>query len=257
MLLDRIVTFKSTLLTPDFFYLASEDQAYRFGSLKFLEVNLGSGEIAAAFSGFLASCGPLESLSIVLKTSQPWGPTLSTILHHHSQSIRTLSLHQVESSLKESMRQCLSPDELVEIRHACPELASLALDIDREKQENAYYAILGQFRHLHELTVHMDLGLAQPSIYPRADEEFALNIWKKVSNDGVQLRELVLYLGEQDRNIGRGYPAHWVLMEQEERHWVRIQRNERDDRPGEIEVKISQDWRADWIKRSNMISRTG
>lgn len=53
------------------------------------------------------------------------------------------------------------------------------------------------------------------------------------------------------REIGNGYPASWVLQEQNNRHWVRVQRNERDDRPREIELKMSKDWRADFIKRSN------
>lgn len=252
LVLDRVTSFKCTRLTSDFFFLTSEDPAYRLTSLQVLDVELGNA-LVTAFCIFLTSCGPLEYLSIVLESSQPWGPILSPILLHHASSIRTLSFHQVESPPTRSMRKCLSLEELSAICQACPELSNLALDIDRtveKEEESIYYAMLSRFSHLCELTIHMDIGLSHPSPYPRVDEKFALDVWEELSQhpkdgSGMQLRKLVLYIGEQDRRIGRGHPASWVLDEQWRRQWVKVRRNERDDRSREVEVTSSRDWQAD------------
>ncbi|KAJ3807564.1 hypothetical protein EV368DRAFT_50943, partial [Lentinula lateritia] len=267
--LDRLISLTNIRPSLDFLCLAGTDPAYHLPALKQLDVRLLTmprgfdqiEEMVDAFCIFLASSGPLESLSVVLKTSRSWEPILSVILVHHAHSIRTLSLHQVESSKGESMRSCLTIDQLADIRSSCPHLTNLALDIDRTlegKSECAYYTVLRQFTNLCELTIHMDLGiafLASPSeeqqegdrrtklaAYSEADENFAMEVWKEVSKrDGAEfarLRELVLCLGEQNRQIGKGYPAPWVIDEQSRRQWVRVRRSERDDRPREVDVNI-------------------
>ncbi|KAJ3861042.1 hypothetical protein EV359DRAFT_47975 [Lentinula novae-zelandiae] len=267
--LDQLISLTNIRPSLDFLCLAGTDPAYHLPALKQLDVRLLTmsrgfdqiEEMVDAFCIFLASSGPLESLSIVLKTSQSWEPILSVILVHHARSIRTLSLHQVESSKGDSMRSCLTLDQLADIRGSCPQLTNLALDIDRTlegKSECAYYTVLRQFTNLCELTIHMDLGIAffafpskeqqegdrrtKLASYPEADENFAMEVWKEVSKragtEFAGLRELVLCLGEQHRQIGNGYPAPWVIDEQSRRQWVRVRRSERDDRPREVDINI-------------------
>ncbi|KIK69089.1 hypothetical protein GYMLUDRAFT_236945 [Collybiopsis luxurians FD-317 M1] len=282
--LGQLATLKSIRLASDFMFLAAEESAFRLSSLAHLDVKLhaqvwgedgenAQNELTRAFKLFLTSLSPLQSLSVVLDTSRPWSSILSTILLHHSTSLKTLSLHQKESPSKESMRVCLTLEEVNDICNNYSELTSFALDIDRtldKEQERAYYAILRRSINLRELTIHMDLGLAyhaenrqlfwkqlkkeisddDPDIirhrqrkecYREADEAFARQVWEEVSQrnssrKGVQL--LVLCMGEQNREIGHGLPADWVRAEQSRRQRVTVQRNERDDRLDEVDVTI-------------------
>ncbi|KAF5383445.1 hypothetical protein D9757_006113 [Collybiopsis confluens] len=280
--LNQLVSLKNIQLTSDFLLLAAENSTYKLSSLKHLDVKLYSArrgwagasvDLADAFVQFLASLGPLESLSIVLSTSQPWSSILSAICHHHGSSLTGLSLHQVESADKESMRACLTLEEVEDISNSCPGLTNLELDIDRtisRKQEQSYYAVLRLFANLRKLTIHMDLGLVHYSgrqnllfrrlegnlsdddpdavqlrlakkCYAHADEAFALDVWRDVAQSAspANLQKLVLCMGEQNREIGHGYPARWVLQEQSDRHLVRVQRNERDDQLEHLDVKIT------------------
>ncbi|KIK69110.1 hypothetical protein GYMLUDRAFT_636385 [Collybiopsis luxurians FD-317 M1] len=272
--LGQLATLKKIEPTSDFMFLAAEDPAFQLSSLRHLDIRLhAQNQQITAFKAFLTSLSPLQSLSIVLDTSRPWSSILSTILLHHSVSLETLSLHQVESGQKESMRICLTLEELNDICSSCQELTSLELDIDRTfdmERERAYYDILRQSVNLRALTIHMDLGLVyqaeglqlfwkqlkneisddDPEIishhqrmqcYCKADEAFALKVWEEVSRRGSArkgLQLLVLNMGEQNREIGHGYPADWVLDEQSRRQRVTVQRNERDDRLDEVDVTI-------------------
>ncbi|KIK69132.1 hypothetical protein GYMLUDRAFT_255719 [Collybiopsis luxurians FD-317 M1] len=282
--LDQLATLKSGWLTSDFMFVAAEDSAFRLSSLKHLDVKLreetwvedrknAQNKLITAFKVFLSSLSPLQTLSAVLDTSRPWSSILSTILLHHSASLETLSLHQVESAPKRSMRVCLTLEEVNNICNNCPKLTSFALDIDRTldmEQERAYYDILRQSINLRELTVHMDLGLAyhaasrqliseslnqsipdddrviirqrqRMECYQKADEAFAREVWEEVSQKGssrkgVQL--LILCMGEQNRERGRGKPAFWVQAERMRRQRVTVQRNERDDQLELVDVTI-------------------
>ncbi|KIK69084.1 hypothetical protein GYMLUDRAFT_236942 [Collybiopsis luxurians FD-317 M1] len=274
--LGQLVTLKKTEPTSDLMFLAAEDPAFQLSSLRHLDIRLyAQDQQITAFQAFLASLSPLESLSVALDTSRPWSSILSAIILHHSTSLKTLSLHQAESAHKESMRVCLTLEELDNIRNSCSELTSLGLDIDRTldmERERAYYANLHRFINLRELTIHMDLGLAyyseglqpffkqlkqnisddEPKVncegskmgecYGKANEAFALKVWEEVSQrelarKGVHL--LVLCMGEQDRVMGPGRPAYWVRFERSRRHLVTVKRNERDDRFGQVDVKIN------------------
>ncbi|KIK69090.1 hypothetical protein GYMLUDRAFT_255682 [Collybiopsis luxurians FD-317 M1] len=282
--LGQLATLKNIQLTSDFMYLAAENPTFRLASLTHLDVKLhaqawgedrenAQNELTTAFEVFLTSLPPLQSLSVVLDTSRPWSGILSIILLHHSTSLKALSLHQMESASKQSMRACLTLKELDDICNSCPELTNLTLDIDRTldmERERAYYAILSRFTNLLELTIHMDLGLAyhedgqqlfwkqlsdeisddDPEIirhhqrmecYCKADEAFALKVWEEVSQTGSAgkgLELLLLNMGEQDREIGHGYPAGWVLNEQSRRQQVTVCRCERDDRFGQVDITI-------------------
>ncbi|KAJ4473570.1 hypothetical protein J3R30DRAFT_3707459 [Lentinula aciculospora] len=275
---EQLIRLKSVQPSSDFLQLVTQHPTYKLCSLKHLDVHFGTrfwgpdpdskiNELVTGIAVFFQSCSPLESLTIVLQTSRPWEPILSTILIHHGHSLRLLSLHQVESPKEESRRLCLSLDQLHDIRRACQQLTSLALDVDRTvdgQTEREYYAAI-RGCNLRELTIHMDLGIAffdslvffqlnDPSklnemaivsktkSYSEADESFVMEVWSAVVGTGIveipYLQELVLCMGEQNREIGHGYPANWVCDEQHRRQWARVRRSERDDRPREVNVKI-------------------
>ncbi|KIK69109.1 hypothetical protein GYMLUDRAFT_236962 [Collybiopsis luxurians FD-317 M1] len=259
--LSQLTTLKNIQLASDFLFLAAEDPTFRLSSLTNLDVRLHAhwnrdrqNELTKAFEVFLASLSPLQSLTVKLATSRPWSSILSSILLHHSTSLKTLSLHQVES-VEKPMRDCLTVEELDDICSSCKKLTSLGLDIDRRsnmEQERAYYAILRQSINLRALTIHTDPDLAyhtkplfttsnqklpksDPGFIPQhqgtecngeADEAFALKVWEEVSQkgsarEGIQL--LVVCLGEQSWPRGRR---------------VTVQRNERNDRLDEVDVAI-------------------
>jgi len=245
------------------------------GSLRNLDIKLTfhhiNSDLNTAFTTFLAACGPLESLSIELGTSQSWDLILSAIRLHHSSSLSTLSLHQSESRTLQSMRVCLTLDELANICHSCPQLISLGIDIDRtagKEKESAYYTILSRFFHLRTLKIYMDTGAvysyalhlvsrmskeeevdlrSKADSYPFIDKEFALNVWDMVSkrdlhwvwedSQGItrssHLHELVLYMGNQVLTRGMGGYDTTSKAQQ-----VTVRRSERDDRPAELDVNV-------------------
>ncbi|KAE9398557.1 hypothetical protein BT96DRAFT_994759 [Gymnopus androsaceus JB14] len=244
--LGQLTSLGDIELTSDFFRLAVEDQTYKLSSLKHLDLNLTSRRSSrdypateSAFTLFLAEgCGALKSLSIVIETSRPWGPILSTILLYQGFLLDKLSLHQVQGV----KRACLTLDEVSEICHSCPGLSSLGLDIDRtveRKAESAYYAILCQFSNLRKLKIYMDSGM-----HPFAHKKFALEVWEGVSQrtgltQTVRLRELILCIGEQDVTVFHGYPSPGARSLAASRERVRVKRSERDDRPAEVDVTIT------------------
>ncbi|KAJ8092094.1 hypothetical protein PM082_021626 [Marasmius tenuissimus] len=224
-------------------------------------------KLKSTLERFVSSQPPLESLSFI----QYHGYIdLFLIFLHHGASLRSLSLHQIEST--QGTRPLLSLDNLNLIRSEIPHLEHLELDLNRTRnpQENEMqtYAILSSFPSLRTIIViYYDLGIHneyfsypsafcmamrdpeqvdallkdpehwQPRVppefmeyqetYTTLDEHFVRKVWQAVYNR--RLEELVLYVGEPNREMGMGYPALWATREQELRKRVRARRNERDD----------------------------
>ncbi|KAJ8081634.1 hypothetical protein PM082_007480 [Marasmius tenuissimus] len=197
----------------------------------------------SALWSFLSSCPLLESLCIVNFHGYI---DLLTVLFRHGRHLRSLSLHQVETTQGPRPAQIRGDMDLV--RSLGPHLEHLEIDLNRTpvpaENEARIYATISSFRNLRSLVLHYDLGIHYNNfwqdhrnttaaeedwykkIYTKVDEEFARDIWQAVR--GTRLEELTLFIGEPNRRTF-GYPARWVLREQRDRHWIRVNRNERDD----------------------------
>jgi hypothetical protein len=121
-------------------------------------------EIAAAAENYLATCPPLETISL-------WSwmnvVTLPTIMKHGS-TLKTLQLHERESMNLDVARGLLTATDVVDIRRMCPMLKDLTMDIDREAEEweeevgnRAIYSELGLFGpQLDKIQIYFNLGIA-------------------------------------------------------------------------------------------------
>ncbi|KAJ8089102.1 hypothetical protein PM082_014350 [Marasmius tenuissimus] len=228
-----------------------------FGGLKHLSLrvawfppNDGSEErFKLGLGNFLSSLPCLESLSIV---NYHGYIDLPLVLHHCGKILRSLSLHQVENL--ERSRPTLTRDVMELIRSDAPHLENLEIDLNRtidpESNESQIYGIITSFPNLRGLIIHYDLGIHSRyfqgrrdteasdrefyrKVYTKPDRDFAAGVWQAVSQ-GNQLEKMSLYFGEPDREMGFGYPATWVLAEQEYRQQIHVSRNERDDLKDDI-----------------------
>ncbi|KAL0574096.1 hypothetical protein V5O48_007855 [Marasmius crinis-equi] len=206
--------------------------------------DLTAQESRAAVTAFLSSLPPLQSLSV---TNYAKDLDLSVVLLHHGESLLSLSLHESEDP--ENARPVYSPANLEYIHTHAPNLVFLAIDINKtinQAAEDRVYAVLSTFPKLTQIALHYDLGLRdyeEIGIFPsepqrEGDLEFAGNVWRALTNGGgnSRLEEATFYIGEQDRDVGYGYPAEWVLHEWSVRRKLQVKRNERDDRRDEIYV---------------------
>ncbi|KAL1744997.1 hypothetical protein HDZ31DRAFT_37347 [Schizophyllum fasciatum] len=199
-------------------------------------------------SHFLALLRPLECLSIMnLHDLRP----LQAVLLHHGPRLRKLHLHEMELPIGNGpTRRTLTPEQLAVINRACYCLEDFALDLDRtpaHTYEDDVCAALAQFPALRKLTLHLDLGLGRfthrervcAEAYTPLNASHAVEAWHFVQQRkvGVPLEELVVCVGEQDRELGWGYPATWMVREHDERRYFRVIPHERDDRPGEVIVQ--------------------
>ena len=87
--------------------------------------------IAAAADNYLSICNPLETLSL-----RAWKDmvTLSTILKH-GPTLKTLLLHEYESTEPDKPRGLLDASDVRQIRESCPVLEDLTMDVDREEED--------------------------------------------------------------------------------------------------------------------------
>ncbi|KAJ8092103.1 hypothetical protein PM082_021635 [Marasmius tenuissimus] len=213
-------------------------------------------EFRSILEKFLSSQSPLESISIV---NYHGYISLSHIVLYHGGSLRSLSLHQIEST--QGPRPILTLDDLDLIRSEVPHLEYLEFDLNRtrEPQENEeqVYKIISSIPLLRRITIHYDLGIHHESfggsqllyahtedpstrhivlppkdtefngIYTKIDEYFAREVWEAVCSSN--LEELALYIGERYRGSGGMAPPKWRTREEYTKNWVRVCRNERDD----------------------------
>jgi hypothetical protein len=123
----------------------------------------------AAVQTYLLEIAPLESLSL-----WSWMEVipLTTILSRHGQTLRTLQLHERETTANHGrqLRKLLTFEDLEAIRTGCPNLRDLTIDIDRYTEkldpqvELDHYAdklrILASM-NLDKLQIYYDLGIAR------------------------------------------------------------------------------------------------
>jgi hypothetical protein len=134
-------------------------------SLKHVSLNFSyskDANIAAAADNYLATCSPLETLSL-------WSwmnvVSLQSILKH-GPTLKTLQLHERESTHVDVPRTVLTSTDVADIRRACPRLRDFTMDIDREAHDweqevnnQTIYAELALFT-LDKLQLYFDLGIA-------------------------------------------------------------------------------------------------
>jgi hypothetical protein len=162
---SKLESFKcSRGFVPDksYFELAPEF----LPSLKHLSLNFSLGNrnaaIAAAADHYLATCPPLETVSL-----WRWMNVVSlpSILKH-GPTLKTLQLHERESDSTAVPRGLLRATDVADIRRACPILQDFTMDIDREAEEwedevnnQAIYDELSLFS-LNRVQLYFSLGVA-------------------------------------------------------------------------------------------------
>ncbi|THV04318.1 hypothetical protein K435DRAFT_835430 [Dendrothele bispora CBS 962.96] len=195
-----------------------------------------------SFQGFLCSLPSLEELSISggLKYID-----LKPLLSYHGPTLRTLHLHESETTNLENPRRTLSLDDLCLIRDSCPHLYDLGIDVSyirTDPKESEIYAVLSTFGNIYSLTLNYDLGIGLYSTRSRRgkDDQYdtirhQINalidkqntttkleaIWAEVV--GPKLQEILVQVGKQDREMGKGYPASWVRYERSMRTWYKLE----------------------------------
>ena len=120
--------------------------------------------VAAAADNYLSMCNPLETLSL-----RAWKDmvSLSTILRH-GPTLKTLLLHEYESTEPDKPRDLLGADDVRHVREACPLLKDFTMDVDREEEdwedEIENPKILGELARfgsqLNKLQLYFSLGIA-------------------------------------------------------------------------------------------------
>ncbi|KAH8825126.1 hypothetical protein DL96DRAFT_1612021 [Flagelloscypha sp. PMI_526] len=191
-----------------------------------------------AVSQFISSCVALDTLSI----TNYGGPRIvEYICIHLGHTLRSLALHNVE--MPRDIRGVLSVADIQKLRTSIPRLESLEFDINRTRDgrtESDIYAILSSMVALRTVTIHYDLGLRSRNacgrLFDRVGEEFARHVWASMSERGPsRLEELTLFMGEPNREIGSGYPADWLLEEQERKQQLSVRSS--DDK-NKLTVKV-------------------
>jgi hypothetical protein len=133
-------------------------------SLNLLDASHRPG-LASLVDHYLASCAPLETLSLWCWMGVV---SLDTILKH-GPTLTTLQLHEREASDLGTRRGLLSTNDLCRIRDECPQLQDLTLDMDREdadwkKDLDIHKAVLEEVarfgRRLRKAQIYLDLGVA-------------------------------------------------------------------------------------------------
>ena len=155
-------------------------------NLKHVSLNLGYGSqaIKSLKQTYIRDIPPLESLSL-----WSWidAVSLDNILERHGKTLRTLQLHQRETTAVHDgeKRRLLSLDDLKSIKAQCPRLRDLTFDIDRYSRDLEPEVELKQHAdkletiasmNLEKLQIYFDLGIATMSdsydaSYESADEE--------------------------------------------------------------------------------------
>jgi hypothetical protein len=133
--------------------------------LKHVSLNFSyskDADIAAAADNYLATCPSLETLSL-----WSWANIISlqSILRH-GPTLKTLQLHERETTDVDVPRTVLTSSDVADIRRACPKLRDFTLDIDREAHEweqevnnQTIYAELALFT-LDKVQLYFNLGIA-------------------------------------------------------------------------------------------------
>ena len=180
-------------------------------------------DIANQTSRFLAASPPLSSLSLHGYAGlMNW----TEILPRHGSALKSLQVHEWESSDPASPRPVLSIPQLQRINNDCPLLEGLSVGINRNG--NWPYEVLdtlATFKNLRKLHLWFELGIDQhqgrdhyhtPRDYtrlgedsyrqPRVNPASASTLFSRLraQKTGVELQELIMYVGDWGRSYGGG-----------------------------------------------------
>nr|AAB41337.1 A-alpha X1 [Schizophyllum commune] len=194
---------------------------------------------------FLIALPSLQWLSVLdLHDLRP----LEGVLRHQGHQIRALHIHEVEypSYTGLVLRHALTMDEIVAIDSCCPNLTNFAFDLDGwPTDDDGICLALAQFHALRKLTLNIPLdfdrledGMEEPRELIGRNTRLAKKLWHtlKMLKQGNPVEELVICVGEQAREIGKGRPASWVIEEQRYRQCLRIASHDHDGTPDEVVV---------------------
>ncbi|KAK1218312.1 hypothetical protein PQX77_019004 [Marasmius sp. AFHP31] len=218
------------------------------------------GRYQSTLESFLLSLPPLQSLSVI---SFHGYINLPSILRRHGQSLRSLSLHEVEC--RDRQRPSLSCEDLKLILSESLLLEHLAIDLNRSRSPTTSsemtvaqaYKVLASFQRLLSITIHFNLGLhdenvqfyakrfRRPSLYAnsgvfkqasdaadfytKVDKEFVKEVWCAVKNQ--RLENMTLDMGTLSQ--GLRYGTRW---QQSVKKHIRVSRNERDDLRDDVDT---------------------
>lgn len=182
--LSGLQSLKCSRGLPDASYFAYAPQVLT--NLKHVSLNLryGSHGFKNLIQTYIQDIAPLESLSL---WSWIEAIPLDNILKRHGQTLRTLQLHERETTADydEEKRRLLSLEDLKSIKAQCPRLRDLTVDIDRyskslkpevELKHHADKLETVASMNLEKLQIYFDLGIASMihsygASYESADEE--------------------------------------------------------------------------------------
>ncbi|KAJ8091999.1 hypothetical protein PM082_024235 [Marasmius tenuissimus] len=162
-------------------------------------------KLKSTISNFIFSCPPLISLHIINYHDVV---DILSILLTHGDSVRSLSLHQIEHCRE--ARPILWPEDIELIFRMAPRLRSLGLDINRSKDgelEKEIYEVLQSSTSLERLSLNYDLYNPYFNFweqrYDPMKENFGREVWDALHNDAL--------IGSPDAGILRlflsvGYP---------------------------------------------------
>nr|AAB41338.1 A-alpha X3 [Schizophyllum commune] len=198
---------------------------------------------------FLIALPSLQSLSVLdLHDMRP----LEGVLRHQGHQIRALHIHEKEfpSYTGPVLRHALTIDEIVAIGASCHHLADFTFDLDGwPTDEDGICLALAQFPALRNLTLNIPLDFTDRHVYDLEDSkeytsrncQLARTLWYSLQKlkKGSPLAELVICVGEQDREIGKGRPASWVMEEQQYRRRFVLRPHERDDMLDEVVLHVN------------------
>ena len=165
--LSKLESLKCSRGEPDISYFTYAPQVLK--SLKHVSLNFSYGgeQVKDVAQAYISEVAPLESLSL---WSWMGVVPLETVLSRHGKTLRTLQLHERETSTDgvQTRREILSEDDLVNIKYQCPLLRDFTFDIDRhskslkprtelDRDANKWETIASM--NLDKLQVYYDLGI--------------------------------------------------------------------------------------------------
>ncbi|KAF7509912.1 hypothetical protein GJ744_007226 [Endocarpon pusillum] len=168
--LPHLEDLKISRGTPDRTYF--EAAPALLTNLKHLSLNLSGvithSEIPRLLEGYLATCAPLETLSL---WSWMGVVSIDAILKHGT-TLKKLELHEREASIFNDRRRLLSVEDVRRIGKGCPHLEDLTLDLDREDadwrkdldyQKDILEELAQLGKRLRRIQIYLDLGIAMAS----------------------------------------------------------------------------------------------
>ena len=209
--------------------------------LRNLTMHVGSNLTDDA-RGFLEAIPPLEFLSLRAAAPYLYDPCkpnrtrfpLEALLARHGPALRNLRLHQDETENLDRRRLTFSPAEIRVIGAACPHLAHLGLDLDRNGTwPNATLDALAALPQLQSLSLGLELGADvhrnEPGQYgwnwdgldrggPFREPLVSLNVSEALFADlraqkqGKELRQLDIAVGDYSEKsyMGPLYLPNWA-----------------------------------------------